>query len=113
MDIEKINRKHFVETDMYYRVGLGLSSRLLKFENGTIYLEIVTSKKWNKSHNATASELAHCWKNTHEELSNAIACKVFIIDANLYSYKQYLIHKGIKPGYDAKKGIIFNKSHLN
>ncbi|MEE9437691.1 MAG: hypothetical protein V3V14_01745 [Saprospiraceae bacterium] len=113
MDIEKLNRKHFVETDMYYRVGLGLSSKLLKFENGTIYLEIVIGKKWKKSYNATAAELAHCWKNTHPELSNAIACKAFIIDTLQFNYKQYLIHKGISPGYDAKKGIIFNKTLLN
>lgn len=113
MDIEKINRKHFVETDMYYRVGLGLSSKLLSFENGTINVEITISKKWKKNHNATAAELAHCWRNTHPELANAIACKAFIIDTRDYPYKQYLIHKGIKPGYDAKKGVIFNKSHLN
>ena len=29
------------------------------------------------------------------------------------AYKQYLIHIGIKPGYDAKKGVIFTKQHLN
>jgi hypothetical protein len=113
MDIEKINRKHFVETDMYYRVGLGLSSKLISFENGTINVEIVISKKWKKNYNATAAELAHCWKNTHPELSKAIACKAYIIDTRAYSYKQYLIHKGIKPGYDAKKGVIFTKQHLN
>ena len=113
MDIEKINRKHFVETDMYYRVGLGLSSKLISFENGTINVEIVISKKWKKNYNATAAELAHCWKNSHPELSKAIACKAYIIDTKTYAYKQYLIHKGIKPGYDAKKGVIFTKQHLN
>ena len=113
MDIEKINRKHFVETDMYYRVGLGLSSKLLSFENGTINVEITISKKWKKNYNATAAELAHCWRNTHPELENAIACKAYIIDARDYPYKQYLVHIGITPGYDAKKGVIFNKSHLN
>ena len=98
---------------MFYRVGLGLSSKLLKFHNGILYIEVVMSKKWAKNYNATASEIAHCWKNTHEELRDAIACKVYIVDTKVYQYKQYLIHKGIKPGYDAKKGIIFNKYHLN
>ena len=113
MDIEKLNRRHFVETDMYYRVGMGLSSKLLSFENGTIHLEIVIGSKWDKNYNATTAELAHCWKSSHPELGQAIACKVFIIDTKQFPYKQYLIHKGIKPGYDALKGIIFNKSHLN
>ncbi len=113
MDIDKLNRKHFVETDMFYRVSKGLSSKLLDYKNGIIYLEVVLSKKWKKNYNATASEIAHCWKNTHTELAEATACKVYIVDTKEYDYKQYLIHKGIKPGYDAKKGIIFNKYHLN
>ena len=113
MDIDKINKKHFVETDMYYRVGLGLSSKMLSFENGTINLEVIMSAKWKKNYNATSAELAHCWRNTHEELKNAIACKIYIIDMKAYPYKQYLINKGIQPGYDAKKGVMFQKSHLN
>ncbi len=113
MDIDRLNRKHFVETDMYYRVGMGLSSKLLKYENGTIYLEVIIRRKWKKNYNATAAELAYCWKNTHPELENAIACKVYIVDTIQYPYKQYLIHKGIMPGYDAKKGIIYNKPQLN
>jgi len=46
MDIDKINRRHFVETDMFYRVGMGLSSKLLDYRNGILYLEVVISKKW-------------------------------------------------------------------
>lgn len=98
---------------MFYRIGKGLSSKLINFKNGILYLEVVISKKWDKNYNATASEIAHCWKATHEELKEAIACKVYIIDTREYRYKQYLIHRGIKPGYDAKKGIIYNKYHLN
>lgn len=98
---------------MYYRVGYGLSSKLLNFSNGIFTLEIVLSKKWPKDFNTTAQELAYLWKNTHTELNIAIGCKVYIVDARSYNYKQILLRKGIKPGYDAKKGIIFRKGYLN
>lgn len=113
MSIEELNRKHFIETDMYYRVGYGLSSTLLKYERGILTIEVVISKKWEKNYNKTAQEMAYCWKNTHKELSKAIACKVYIIDAKHFSYKQFLIHKGVKPGYDAKKGVIYRNDYLN
>ncbi len=113
MDIEKINKKHYLGLDMYYRVGYGLSSKLLKFENGVIHLEVVLGRKWKKNYNATAAELAHCWKESHGELQNALACKVFIVDTKNNNYKQFFIHSGIKPQYDAKKGIIFAKHYVN
>ena len=113
MDINSINRRHYIETDMYYRVGFGLTSKLLSFENGIFHLEVVIGRKWDKSYNATASELAYCWKSSNPELSHAIGCKVFIIDAKTYDYKQYLIHKGLTPGYDARKGILFSKNLSN
>jgi len=113
MNIEKINRKHFIETDMYYRVGYGLSSKLLNFSMGIFTIEVVVSRKWSKDFNATSQELAYLWKNNHEELKNAIGCKVYVIDSRTYDYKQALLHRGIKPGYDAKKGIIFRKGYLN
>lgn len=102
-----------MENDMYYRVGFGLSSRLLSYRNGVFALEVVIGKKWKKDYNSTAVELANVWKKTHKELSHAIACKVFIIDPNEYNYKKYLIHRGIRPGYDARKGVIFDKDYLN
>lgn len=113
MNIEEINRKHFVETDMYYRVGFGLTSKLIHSENGVFTIEVVLSKKWDKNYNATAQELAYCWRKNHKELEGSLACKVFIIDAKRYNYKQALIHRGIKPGYDSKKGVIFRKKYLN
>jgi len=113
MNIEEINRKHFIETDMYYRVGYGLSSKIIGYSNGIFTLEIVLGKKWSKDFNATSQELAYLWRNSHEELKLAIGCKIYIIDARKYPYKQGLIHRGVKPGYDAKKGIIFRKGYLN
>ncbi|MBK9256654.1 MAG: hypothetical protein IPM42_14295 [Saprospiraceae bacterium] len=113
MDIQKINRRHFVETDMYYRISLGLASKLLKFENGIFHIEVTLHKKWNKNYNATAAEIAHCWKTSNPELSKAIGCKVYIIDHKVSYYKEFLIHSGIHAGYDALKGIIFRKNYLN
>ncbi len=113
MDLENINRRHLVETDMYYRVGMGLTSRLLGYDKGIIKLEVIINKKWQKNHNATALEIAHCWKDNNIELNKAVGSKVYIIDTGKYNYKQYLIHRGIKPGYDAQKGILFKKNLLN
>jgi len=98
---------------MYYRVGYGLSSKIIGFANGIFTLEITMGKKWNKDFNATAQELAYLWKNSHKELKKAIGCKIYIIDAKKYPYKQALLHRGVKPGYDAKKEIIFRKGYLN
>lgn len=113
MNIEELNRKHFIETDMYYRVGYGLSSKLVDFKFGIFTIEIVISKKWDKDYNSTAQELAYCWKMNHPELSKALGCRIYIIDTKKNSYKQTLIHQGIKPGFDSKKGIIFRKGYLN
>lgn len=113
MNIEELNRKHFVETDMYYRIGYGLSSKVLSYKNGIFILEVVIGKKWSKNHNITAQEIAYMWRDAYDELNQAIGCKVFIIDTKQYPYKKYCIHRGIKPGYDAKKGILFSKDYLN
>lgn len=113
MDIQKINRRHFVETDLYYRVSLGLSSKLMKYENGIFYLELTLGRKWDKNYNATAAEMAHCWKNSNPELEKALGCKVFIVDLRSNELKATLISSGISPGYDAYKGILFRKNYLN
>jgi hypothetical protein len=113
MDIQKINRRHFVETDLYYRVSMGLSSKLLKYENGIFHLEVTLGRKWDKNYNATAAEVSHSWKSSHPELTHAIGCKVFIIDLKKGEDKTVLIQAGISPGYDAFKGILFRKNYLN
>ncbi len=113
MDIERLNRKHFLGLDMYYRVGYGLSSKLLKFENGIFHLEVVVGRKWRNNYNSTAAELAYAWRDSHKELSKAIACKIFIVNCKTNNYKHFFIHSGIKPSYDAKKGVIFSKHYLN
>ncbi len=113
MNIEEINKKHFIETDMYFKIGYGLSSKLLSYHTGVFTLEVVISTKWRKNYNITAQEIAKLWKNNYPELKNALGAKIFIIDTKLYPYKQYCIHRGINPGYDAKKGVIFKDDYLN
>jgi hypothetical protein len=113
MDIQKINRRHFVETDLYYRVSLGLSSRLLKYDSGIFHLEVTLGRKWDKNYNATAAEIAYAWKSNHPELEHAIGAKIFIIDLRHDENKAALIQAGITPCFDAYKGILFRKNYLN
>ena len=113
MSIEEINKKHYFNTDMYYRVGYGLSSRLLAFRNGIIYLQVVMGRKWDKDYHATTLELAHCWRAEHDELADALGCKVFIIDAQKYPYKQDLLKLKIQVAYDARMGMLFASHVLN
>ena len=113
MDIQKINRKHYMETDIYYRLNRGLSSKLLQFQNGIIQIEVYINYKWNKNYNATAVEIANCWKNTYPELNHALGCKVFIHDIKRHPEKADIIQSGIRTSYDAFKGILFRKNYLN
>lgn len=113
MDIERINKRHFIETDMYYRVELGLSSKLLKYENGIFHLEVVVGRKWTRNLNAAAAEMAYAWRDSNDELKNSIGCKVYLLDVKNTPYKQYLINSEIQPTYDAKKGVLFYRQHLN
>lgn len=52
-------------------------------------------------------------KQTNEELTGAIACKVYIIDTKKHPYKQLLINSEVDVEYDARKGILFYRQHLN
>jgi hypothetical protein len=113
MDIEKINKRHFIKTDMYYRVELGLSSKLLKYENGIFHLEVIVGKKWSRNLNAAAAEMAYAWRETNAELSNSIGCKVYLVDLKNNPFKKYLVNSDILPQYDAKKGVLFYRQHLN
>lgn len=107
MNIDELNKRHFINQDMYYRVGHGLSSKLMRYENGIIYLELEIRSKWTKSLNAAVSLIANSWHRENPEFSDAIACKINIIDSRRYRYKRTLMHLGIKPGYDACKGVFF------
>ena len=113
ISLKEINKRYLIDTDVHYRVNQGLSSKLVNYSNGIFTLEVILSDKWLKDFNTTAKELGYLWKSKNPELENARGCKVYIIDAKSYPYKQSLIHQGIKPHYDAKKWLIFAKGHLN
>lgn len=113
MDIEKINRRHLVEIDLYSRISQGLSSKLMKYENGVIHLEVTIGRKWVKNHNATAAEISHIWKSGHMELIHALGCKVFIIDLKKGEKKVELVKAGKCLSYDSCKGVLFSKNYLN
>jgi hypothetical protein len=113
VNIEEINKKHLLKTDMLNRVSYGLSSRLVRFKNGIIYLEVMFGRKWHKTYTDTCMEIAECWRKSNLELEHAIGCKVYIIDARKYPYKKDLyLNSGIA-SYDAKKGLLFAENHLN
>ena len=113
INIKEINRKHLLKSDVVYRINYGLSSRLVNFRNGIMYLEVMFTRKWKKNYDETTEELAMCWRESNDELRKAICCKVYIIDARQYTYKKELDLQSGVASYDAKKGILFNQEQLN
>jgi len=107
MNIEEINRKHFIKTDMFFRVGKGLSSKLQRYEHGIIYIELEVRTKWKKTIDSAAWMIANSWKEENPEFQDAVAAKVYVIDSRSFDYKRTLMHLGVKPGYDAYKGVFF------
>jgi len=107
MNIEEINKKHFIKTDMFFRASQGLSSKLIKYDHGIIYLELEVRNKWFKSLDSAVYTIAQSWRKEHPEFEDAVASKVYIIDSRRFNYKRTLMHLGIKPGYDAYKGVFF------
>lgn len=107
MNIEDLNRKYFIKKDMYFRVDKGLSSKLLKYDHGIIYLELEVRGKWRRTIDSASWAIAHSWKKENPELKDAIAAKVYVIDSRSFDYKRTLLHLGVKPGYDAYKGVFF------
>jgi len=69
--IEDINRRHIHSVDKLYRMHGGLSSKLLDFNNGTIYTQIHTTDLWTKSPLLTAFQLVQCWVDFNPELNTA------------------------------------------
>lgn len=113
MNIEHINRRHSEEIDMYYRSNYGISSRLVRFENLTIHVEVLLSRKRNRSYAAIAAEIAYLWQQANHELNFAIGCKIYFVDGHLNPIKEELFKSRITTNFDARKGILFQRNYLN
>jgi len=113
MDLNHINRKHQLEVDFYYKFEYGISSKLIQFENGIFRLEVLLTRNTCKDYSSIAAEVANLWQSSRKELKHAIGCKVFIIDAYKFPFKQEWLKCNILPEYDSRKGIIFYRQHLN
>ncbi len=113
MNIEEMNKKHLLRSDMLYRVSFGLSSKLLAFKNGIISIEVLYGKRWKKSYKETALEMAYNWRDKNPELGQAIGCKVYIVDAHKFPYKKDLYLNTGVVSYDAKEGVLFYKNISN
>jgi hypothetical protein len=113
MNLKQINKQYFLKKNMYDAVLSGISSNMISYRNGIMTIEVTLSNKWNKSYDSTAFQIAHDWKNSFDSLSNAIGCKVFIIDRrkNEITYTPGITTYG--PMYHARKGILFRADLLN
>lgn len=81
-EISLINKRHINEVDKLYRMHGGLSSELIGFSQNCIHLKISVSKRWDKSKNDTALQLAESWRNNNKELSEANKYEVSIFDGS-------------------------------
>ena len=113
MNLEHINRRHSQEIDMYYRSNYGISSRLVKFENLVLHVEVLLSRKRVRSYAAIAAEIAYLWQQSNHELSNAIGCKIYFVDGYQNPLKSELFKSYISVNYDSRKGILFQRNYLN
>lgn len=103
MDIERINKRHFLKHNIQYRLEYDLTSRLLKYENCILHIEVSFGDRWSKPAYKTALEIAKNWKNIHPELKNALGAKIFITDVSNNHDES-----GSKIVIKHKKGILFN-----
>jgi hypothetical protein len=114
MDLKQLNNQYFLRKDMYQTVLNGLSSNLVSYRNGIMYLEVTIGEKWKRSYDFTAYQLAYDWRNSFSTLENAIGCKVFIIDLrNDRKTIRTASTGGSRRPYTAKKGILFRPDQLN
>jgi len=103
MDIKRINKRHFLKHNIQYRLEYDLTSRLLKYKNCILFIEVSFGDRWPKPAYKTALEIAKNWKNIHPELKNALGAKIFITSI-LNDDKEHGSETKIK----YKKGILFN-----
>ena len=78
-DLREVAREYINRIDKHYRMHAGLSSDLVSYEDGIIELEIRVTKRWPKSHEVTALQLANSWR-WNDELVQAKGYLVHIYD---------------------------------
>ncbi len=108
MDIEGINKRHFLKYNMQNRMEHDLSSRLVKYENCILHIEVASGAKWKKPPYKTALKIAKNWKDIHPELKEALGAKIFILDS-----KDDYPNQGPEIKIKYKKGILFNYWNKN
>ena len=108
MDIERINKRHFLKHNIQYRLEYDLTSRLLKYENCILFIEVSFGKRWPKPAYKTAMEIAKNWKNIHPELKNALGAKIYITD-----FLNSTENTSSKTKIKHKKGVLFNYWNKN
>ena len=96
-DLRDVAERHIYSIDKLYRMHAGLSSDLISYEDGIIELEIRVTKRWPKSHEVTALQLADCWRG-QPELDQAKGCLVHIYDVQKPVGSSVPVHKGSAEG---------------
>ncbi|TXB66197.1 hypothetical protein FRY74_06385 [Vicingus serpentipes] len=71
IELNRINESHIMRVDKLYRMHGGLSSRLISYQNQTMFLEIIISNRWRKDNLTTANQIAKCWKEYNNQLANS------------------------------------------
>lgn len=77
--LEELVFRHIKHVDKWYRLYMGLQSKLTRFENETLFITIEVNTTWKKDHITTASLLANDWRKFNPELFSARKYRVKII----------------------------------
>ncbi len=96
-DLRDVAERHIYSIDKLYRMHAGLSSDLVSYENWIIDLDIRVTKRWPKSLEVTALQMADCWLGK-PELVQAKGYLVHIYDVQKPVGSSVPVHKGSAEG---------------
>ena len=91
LDINAINQRYIHTIDKLYRMHGGLSSELMAFHNGVLYIDISVDDRWplkEKTLKGTALQIAQSWRG-NSELKHAFGYHVFICHRIVFEEKAY------------------------
>ncbi len=93
---------------MLYRLEYDLSTKLIKYENCIMFINIYIGAKCKKTPYKTAMDIANNWRDIHPELKNALGAKVYIIES-------HNVQEDSPNNFEVKykKGILFNHWYKN